>query len=234
MVWLWPDRLCDSTQPHDQWRYKLKFIKGCAWKAGPHVKWTDSMSWKWFQVDVFVCLFFFISVHSSVLVLLPESCRPRSEPMSFFQGIRLVMGHGPYAKLVTVFLFTSLAFMVGIERHTRLLRARLVWTVSKSQLCFSVFILKWLISQTCQGILLNIGSPGGLTYSLCFIPSSWRETLPCSAAPRWVSETTSRIFCWSSWCVYTQTHTPTRRWHFQTCTVPLAMTIFPSAYENLK
>lgn len=32
--------------------------------------------------------------------------------MSFFQGIRLVMGHGPYAKLVMVFLFTSLAFMV--------------------------------------------------------------------------------------------------------------------------
>uniref|UniRef100_A0A672Z122 Major facilitator superfamily domain containing 2A n=1 Tax=Sphaeramia orbicularis TaxID=375764 RepID=A0A672Z122_9TELE len=41
-----------------------------------------------------------------------ESCRPRSEPMSFFQGIRLVMGHGPYAKLVMVFLFTSLGFML--------------------------------------------------------------------------------------------------------------------------
>ncbi|KAG7501147.1 hypothetical protein JOB18_040843 [Solea senegalensis] len=41
-----------------------------------------------------------------------DSCRPRSEPMSFFQGIRLVMGHGPYAKLVMVFLFTSLGFML--------------------------------------------------------------------------------------------------------------------------
>ncbi|KAF7656809.1 hypothetical protein LDENG_00035690 [Lucifuga dentata] len=41
-----------------------------------------------------------------------ESCRLRSEPMSFFQGIKLVMGHGPYAKLVTVFLFTSLGFML--------------------------------------------------------------------------------------------------------------------------
>ncbi|CAL8372457.1 unnamed protein product [Boreogadus saida] len=41
-----------------------------------------------------------------------ESCRPRSEPMSFFQGMRLVMGHGPYAKLVMGFLFTSLAFML--------------------------------------------------------------------------------------------------------------------------
>ncbi|XP_076005877.1 sodium-dependent lysophosphatidylcholine symporter 1-B [Genypterus blacodes] len=41
-----------------------------------------------------------------------ESSRPRSEPMSFFQGIRLVMGHGPYTKLVMVFLFTSLGFML--------------------------------------------------------------------------------------------------------------------------
>ncbi|XP_075907913.1 sodium-dependent lysophosphatidylcholine symporter 1-B [Nelusetta ayraudi] len=41
-----------------------------------------------------------------------KDCHPRSEPMSFFQGIRLVMGHGPYAKLVMVFLFTSLAFML--------------------------------------------------------------------------------------------------------------------------
>ncbi|KAJ3608971.1 hypothetical protein NHX12_023499 [Muraenolepis orangiensis] len=41
-----------------------------------------------------------------------ESCRPRSEPMSFFQGMRLVMGYGPYAKLVMGFLFTSLAFML--------------------------------------------------------------------------------------------------------------------------
>lgn len=41
-----------------------------------------------------------------------ESSRPKSEPMSFFQGIKLVMGHGPYAKLVMVFLFTSLGFML--------------------------------------------------------------------------------------------------------------------------
>ncbi|MGH0168558.1 UNVERIFIED_CONTAM: hypothetical protein FKN15_002001 [Acipenser sinensis] len=33
------------------------------------------------------------------------------KPISFFQGLRLVMGHGPYAKLVMGFLFTSLAFM---------------------------------------------------------------------------------------------------------------------------
>ncbi|MBN3275810.1 NLS1B protein, partial [Polyodon spathula] len=34
------------------------------------------------------------------------------KPISFFQGLRLVMGHGPYAKLVMGFLFTSLAFML--------------------------------------------------------------------------------------------------------------------------
>uniref|UniRef100_A0A3P8VKU6 MFSD2 lysolipid transporter A, lysophospholipid b n=1 Tax=Cynoglossus semilaevis TaxID=244447 RepID=A0A3P8VKU6_CYNSE len=41
-----------------------------------------------------------------------ESVRVRTEPMSFFRGIKLVMGHGPYAKLVMVFLFTSLGFML--------------------------------------------------------------------------------------------------------------------------
>uniref|UniRef100_A0A6Q2YCI2 Major facilitator superfamily domain containing 2A n=1 Tax=Esox lucius TaxID=8010 RepID=A0A6Q2YCI2_ESOLU len=38
--------------------------------------------------------------------------RKGETPMSFWQGIRLVMGHGPYAKLVIGFLFTSLAFML--------------------------------------------------------------------------------------------------------------------------
>ena len=39
--------------------------------------------------------------------------------MSFFQGMKLVMGHGPYAKLVMGFLFTSLAFMVSTAHaHT--------------------------------------------------------------------------------------------------------------------
>lgn len=61
------------------------------------------------QACLFVCSF-----------LLPDSCRLRSEPMSFFQGIKLVMGHGPYAKLVMVFLFTSLGFMVRIESVTHM------------------------------------------------------------------------------------------------------------------
>ncbi|XP_028674437.1 sodium-dependent lysophosphatidylcholine symporter 1-B isoform X1 [Erpetoichthys calabaricus] len=34
------------------------------------------------------------------------------KPVTFSQGLRLVMGHGPYVKLVIGFLFTSLAFML--------------------------------------------------------------------------------------------------------------------------
>lgn len=37
----------------------------------------------------------------------------QAEPMSFFRGLRLVMSHGPYIKLIAGFLFTSLAFMVS-------------------------------------------------------------------------------------------------------------------------
>lgn len=135
MVWLWPDRLCDSTLAHDQY--------GTNWNSLMDV--PERLALMWNELITRVgsgssgCFFFFSSLHSFVLVLLPESCRPRSEPMSFFQGIKLVMGHGPYAKLVMVFLFTSLAFMVGIEIHTILLQARLVRTVSKSQLLVCSF-----------------------------------------------------------------------------------------------
>uniref|UniRef100_A0A8D2L592 Major facilitator superfamily domain containing 2A n=1 Tax=Varanus komodoensis TaxID=61221 RepID=A0A8D2L592_VARKO len=34
------------------------------------------------------------------------------KPASFFQGLKLVMKHGPYIKLIAAFLFTSLAFML--------------------------------------------------------------------------------------------------------------------------
>ncbi|CAB1335096.1 unnamed protein product, partial [Coregonus sp. 'balchen'] len=43
-----------------------------------------------------------------------EECgRLKTEPMSFFEGMRMVMGYGPYVKLVMGFLFTSLAFMLS-------------------------------------------------------------------------------------------------------------------------
>ncbi|XP_051712609.1 sodium-dependent lysophosphatidylcholine symporter 1 isoform X2 [Oryctolagus cuniculus] len=42
-----------------------------------------------------------------------EPCEAQqTEPMSFFRGLRLVMSHGPYVKLIAGFLFTSLAFML--------------------------------------------------------------------------------------------------------------------------
>ncbi|VTJ52319.1 Hypothetical predicted protein [Marmota monax] len=53
--------------------------------------------------------------------LLPPHCplwspepyeTQQAEPMSFFRGLRQVMSHGPYIKLIAGFLFTSLAFML--------------------------------------------------------------------------------------------------------------------------
>lgn len=60
-------------------------------------------------------MFFSTSFFTFAFFLHPEFCRVGSEPISFFQGIKLVMGHGPYVKLVIGFLFTSLAFMVRID-----------------------------------------------------------------------------------------------------------------------
>lgn len=36
----------------------------------------------------------------------------QAEPISYIRGLRLVMSHGPYVKLIAGFLFTSLAFML--------------------------------------------------------------------------------------------------------------------------
>ncbi|KAI3367849.1 hypothetical protein L3Q82_026677 [Scortum barcoo] len=41
-----------------------------------------------------------------------ESGQKKSQPLTFRQGLWLVMNHGPYIKLVIGFLFTSLAFML--------------------------------------------------------------------------------------------------------------------------
>lgn len=44
----------------------------------------------------------------------PEASELQSdEPVSFFRGLKLVMNHGAYIKLIVGFLFTSLAFMVS-------------------------------------------------------------------------------------------------------------------------
>ncbi|KAM6968504.1 sodium-dependent lysophosphatidylcholine symporter 1-B-like [Tautogolabrus adspersus] len=41
-----------------------------------------------------------------------ETSRKKTEPLSFSQGLWMVMSYGPYIKLVIGFLFTSLAFML--------------------------------------------------------------------------------------------------------------------------
>uniref|UniRef100_G3WW76 Major facilitator superfamily domain containing 2A n=2 Tax=Sarcophilus harrisii TaxID=9305 RepID=G3WW76_SARHA len=41
-----------------------------------------------------------------------EPCEKKEQPPSFFRGLRLVMSHGPYIKLIASFLFISLAFML--------------------------------------------------------------------------------------------------------------------------
>lgn len=43
---------------------------------------------------------------------MTESGSKKSQPLTYSQGLRMVMGHGPYVRLVIGFLFTSLAFMV--------------------------------------------------------------------------------------------------------------------------
>lgn len=48
-------------------------------------------------------------------VCFSEAVGIKSKPMPFLQGIKMVMGYGPYAKLVMGFLFTSLAFMVRTD-----------------------------------------------------------------------------------------------------------------------
>uniref|UniRef100_H3CV19 MFSD2 lysolipid transporter A, lysophospholipid b n=1 Tax=Tetraodon nigroviridis TaxID=99883 RepID=H3CV19_TETNG len=59
----------------------------------------------------------FIYVLCAVVLFLgvreqKELCYLDSKPISFSQSIKLVMGHGPYVKLVTSFLFSSLAYML--------------------------------------------------------------------------------------------------------------------------
>ncbi|PNJ89788.1 sodium-dependent lysophosphatidylcholine symporter 1 isoform X1 [Pongo pygmaeus] len=63
---------------------------------------------------VIVCIYIICAV---ILILgVREQREPyeaqQAEPIAYFRGLRLVMSHGPYIKLITGFLFTSLAFML--------------------------------------------------------------------------------------------------------------------------
>ena len=52
-----------------------------------------------------------LTVFSSPCLIL-DTGQKKTEPLTFRQGLWVVMSHGPYVKLVIGFLFTSLAFMV--------------------------------------------------------------------------------------------------------------------------
>uniref|UniRef100_A0A8C1KAF9 Major facilitator superfamily domain containing 2ab n=1 Tax=Cyprinus carpio TaxID=7962 RepID=A0A8C1KAF9_CYPCA len=75
--------------------------------AGEDLNSTDLQRNAYMIASGVICSIYFVCA----MVLFFGTCRVRTEPMSFFQGIRMVMGHGPYFKLVMGFLFTSLAFM---------------------------------------------------------------------------------------------------------------------------
>uniref|UniRef100_A0A8C5GVM6 Sodium-dependent lysophosphatidylcholine symporter 1-B-like n=1 Tax=Gouania willdenowi TaxID=441366 RepID=A0A8C5GVM6_GOUWI len=58
----------------------------------------------WCDINVTFLLVFFL--------FILESGRKKTELLTFTQGLRAVMSHGPYVRLVLGFLFTSLAFML--------------------------------------------------------------------------------------------------------------------------
>lgn len=65
--------------------------------------------------------------NSPTFDFLTETTRRKSQLVSFRQGLRMVISHEPYVKLVLGFLFTSLAFMVALrcsflphKRHTNM------------------------------------------------------------------------------------------------------------------
>lgn len=120
--------------------------------------------------------------------------------MPFLRGLRLVMTHGPYVKLIAGFLFTSLAFMVS-------------WGPNLGE------VSRWDKAWDTGGVSglskvpWNAGmSPGGgIPISpvflcspppSCPIPSLWKETSPCFAPTLWTSAMNSRICSWPSWCVW--------------------------------
>lgn len=145
--------------------------------------------------------------------------------MSFFQGIKLVMGHGPYAKLVMVFLFTSLAFMVRIETQTQL------YCVSHQSLC-PRFVFWWLISISyvikCwvshwyalpDTVYLAptrcVFRQQKLTECLCFVPQllEGNFALFCSSTLGFRNDFQNILLVIM---VSGTEHKQTHRWHFQT------------------
>lgn len=141
MVWLWSDGLYEGTQDVGQIR---KLVTSDGTNRNP-VKTSRKGRSSCTELKINgsrktrvkkTCSSGHLKNLCSFVSLPESSSRPRSEPMGFFQGIKLVMGHGPYAKLVMVFLFTSLGFMVSIETHTRRFNNGLGYCASVLRLFF--------------------------------------------------------------------------------------------------
>lgn len=99
-------------------------------------------------------------------LVFAETSKVRSNRMSFFRGIRLVMGHGPYAKLVMGFLFTSLAFMVSVTLDLQYG----VWFCGLPIAVFGrYFMLLGFTSRFLWVLIFLCAAPGGQLCSVLFV-----------------------------------------------------------------
>lgn len=108
------------------------------------------------------------------------------------------MSHEPYIKLVTGFLFTSLAFMVILHFIICLLCERVNRVRKKS---VSLACCSKMLTFICN-YSLHKNAFCSLFFICVSIYSYWRETLPFSSLMHLGIGTISRIFSWSSWWVF--------------------------------
>lgn len=185
MVWLWSDGLYEGTQDVGQIR---KLVTSDGTNRNP-VKTSRKGRSSCTELKINcsrkirvkkTCSSGHLKNLCSFVSLPESSSRPRSEPMGFFQGIKLVMGHGPYAKLVMVFLFTSLGFMVSIETHTRRFNNGLGYCASVLRLFFGEWIQPNHNSQVC--------APSHSLLSACDVGARRVCMFVCLGSRIWLSE----------------------------------------------
>uniref|UniRef100_A0A8C5AZV2 MFSD2 lysolipid transporter A, lysophospholipid b n=1 Tax=Gadus morhua TaxID=8049 RepID=A0A8C5AZV2_GADMO len=107
-----------------------------------------------------------------------ESCRPRSEPMSFFQGMKLVMGHGPYAKLVMGFLFTSLAFMLLEGNFALFCSSTLGFRDDFQNILLVIMLSATLAIPFWQWFLTRFGKKSAVYFGTSVRPAAERSSEP--------------------------------------------------------
>ena len=116
----------NSTERHCFWIRVLHELlcrhhsRNC-WNA-QHIIWVPGNSLPLCSTPPWLC----------VPCVSPDISQKKAKPITFCQGLRLVMGHGPYVKLVLGFLFISLAFMV---QHSDLIQ---------------LYVIQWIINHKLQ------------------------------------------------------------------------------------